>query len=72
MIEPHYPKIIMSFTYRECKVQIERDTFNQQDIYAAWVNHDAGCAIAVPYAATPNEAIKKSKQWIDKRFNFKS
>ncbi|WP_414624108.1 hypothetical protein [Calothrix sp. CCY 0018] len=62
----------MSFTYRECKVQIERDTFNQQDIYAAWVNHDAGCAIAVPYAATPNEAIKKSKQWIDKRFNLKS
>jgi hypothetical protein len=69
MIEPHYPKIIMSFTYRECKIQIERDKFNTQDIYAAWVNHDKGCAIAVPYAANPTEAIRKSKQWIDQRFN---
>lgn len=67
MIEPHYPKIIMSFTYRECKIEIERDKFNQQDIYAAWVNYNGGCAMAVPYAISPTEAIRKSKQWIDER-----
>ncbi|MEO1428442.1 MAG: hypothetical protein AAFS12_09320 [Cyanobacteria bacterium J06632_19] len=70
MIEPHYPKIMMSFEYRECKIQIERDTFHKQNIYAAWVNYDRGCAIAVPYALTPAEAIQKSKQWIDKRLNL--
>ncbi len=59
MIEPHVPKIIMCFTYRECFLQIERDKFSKQDIYAAWVNHNKGCAIAVPYAATLNEAIRK-------------
>ena len=69
MIEPHVPQIIMSFTYRDYKIQIERDKFNKQDIYAAWVNYDKGCAIAVPYAATATEAVRKSKQWIDKRFN---
>ncbi|MCJ8282171.1 MAG: hypothetical protein MJK14_20635 [Rivularia sp. ALOHA_DT_140] len=62
----------MSFTYRECNIQIERDKFNKQDIYAAWVNYNQGCAIAVPYAGNPTEAIRKSKQWIDKRFNSKS
>jgi hypothetical protein len=69
MIEPHYPKIIMSFTYRQCFIQIERDQFDKKDIYAAWVNHDGGCAIAVPYAVSPTEAIRKSKQWINDRFN---
>ena len=69
MIEPHYPKIIMSFTYGKCKIEIERDTFNKQDIYAAWVNYDLSCAMAVPFATTPAEAVKKSKQWIDERVN---
>lgn len=72
MIEPHYPKIILSFTYRECKIEIERDNFNQQDIFAAWVNYDRGCAIAVPYANSPTEAIRKSKQWIDERVDLRS
>lgn len=72
MIEPHYPKIIMSFTYRQYKIEIERDKFNQQDIYAAWINHDGGCAIAVPYAKSPTEAVKKSKQWINERLNSQS
>ncbi|MGB3640600.1 MAG: hypothetical protein WBA39_23950 [Rivularia sp. (in: cyanobacteria)] len=60
---------MMSFTYRECKVQIERDKFGEQDIYAAWVNHNQGCAMAVPYAITPAEAIRKSKLWIDEKFH---
>ncbi|MBF2017995.1 MAG: hypothetical protein IGS23_22935 [Rivularia sp. T60_A2020_040] len=75
MIEPHYPKILMSFTYREYKIEIERDNFNQQnkqDIYSAWVNYNGGYAVAVPYAVTPSEAISKSKQWIDERLNSES
>ncbi len=72
MIEPHYPKIIMSFTYRQCTIEIERDKFHQQDIYAAWVNYDRGCAMAVPFAFTAAEAVRKSKQWIDQRFKLQS
>ena len=75
MIEPHYPKILMSFTYREYKIEIERDNINQhnkQDIYSAWVNYNGGYAVAVPYAVTPSEAITKSKQWIDQRLNAES
>ncbi|MEM9923611.1 MAG: hypothetical protein AAF915_07665 [Cyanobacteria bacterium P01_D01_bin.50] len=59
----------MSFTYRQWKIEIERDTFNKQDIYAAWVNYDFSYAMAVPFAATPAEAIRKSKLWIDQRIN---
>jgi hypothetical protein len=65
MTDPHYPKIILSFFYRGCKVEIESDRFNGQEIYAAWVNYELGCAVAVPTAITRMEAVKKAKRWID-------
>ena len=68
MIEPHYPQIILSFVYRGCKIQIDRDELDGHCIYAAWVNHEGGCAVAVPSAMTPMDAIKRAKQWIDQRF----
>lgn len=68
MIEPHYPRIILSFAYRGCKVEIDRDEFNGHFIYAAWVNHEAGCAVAVHSAIAQKEAIRQAKQWIDRRF----
>ena len=67
MRDPDYPKIILSFTYRGFTVEIDRDDFEGQDIYAAWVNHAQGSAVAVPCAITPTEAVKKAKRWIDKR-----
>ncbi|MGD1874570.1 MAG: hypothetical protein ACFB02_16140 [Mastigocoleus sp.] len=69
IIHPHYPKIILSFTYRGFKIEIERDKFKGQDIYAAWVEHEFGSAIAVPFAYTVLDAIKKSKKWVNNREN---
>ena len=68
MIEPHYPQIILSFAYRGCTIEIDRDEFDGQFIYAAWVNYDRGFAVAVPSAITKQDAIEKAKKWIDKRF----
>lgn len=68
-IDPHYPKIILSFAYRGFWLEIDRDRFDGENIYAAWANYDLGCAIAVPFAATPTEAIKKAKKWVDKRLD---
>jgi hypothetical protein len=67
MIEPHYPKIILSFAYRGYKIEIDRDESDGQCTYAAWVNHAQGCAVAVPSAISSMDAIRRAKQWIDKR-----
>ena len=69
MIEPHYPQIILSFAYRGCTIEIDRDEFDGEAIYAAWVSYDTSCAMAVPSAITPKEAIKKAKIWIDKKLD---
>lgn len=67
MIEPHYPKIIFSFDYRNYRIEIDRDEWEGREIYAAWVNYDLGSAIAVPYAPSVQIAIRKAKDWIDRR-----
>lgn len=67
MIDPHYPHIILSFSYRGFFVEIEQDWFKGQEIYAVWVNSQQGCAVAVPCALTRSEAVRKAKQWIDQR-----
>lgn len=67
MTNPHYPKIILSFPYRGFKIEIDRTELDGQIIYAAWANYDQGCAVAVPSAVSPLEAIKKAKRWIDRR-----
>ena len=68
MTEPHYPQIILSFAYRGCKVEIDRDRLDGNFIYAAWVNHDQGCAVAVPSAMTTRDAIRRAKLSIDPRY----
>lgn len=67
MSDPHYPKIILSFPYRGFKIEIDRTELNGEVFYAAWANYDLGCAVAVPIAISRLEAIKKAKQWIDRR-----
>ncbi len=67
MIDPHYPHIILSFIYHGFVVEIEQDQFKNQAIYAVWVNSEQGCAVAVPYASTRTEAIRKAKGWIHRR-----
>ena len=67
IIDPDYPKVILSFGYRDFKIEITRDEFAGQDCYVAWANHQYGCAVAVPYAMTSKIAIKGAKKWVDKR-----
>ena len=69
IIEPHSLKILLSFTYRGFEVEIERDEWNGQNIYAAWANYEQGYAVAVPYAVTTTEAIKRAKKWVDRRLD---
>ena len=64
-MKPSYPQIILSFAYRGCKVEIDRDELDGYCTYAAWVNHDQGCAVAVPSAMTTIDAVRRAKQWID-------
>jgi hypothetical protein len=40
MKDPDYPNIILSFNYRGFKIEIDRDEWQGQNIYAAWVNYD--------------------------------
>lgn len=37
-------------------------------VYAAWVNYDLGCAVALPSTITKIDAIKRAKRWIDAKF----
>ena len=71
MIDPHYPHIVITFAYRGCKIEIERDEDKvyQQEIYSAWVNYEKGCTVAVPIAMTRKDAIKRAKKWIDRKFD---
>jgi hypothetical protein len=67
-MKPNYPQIVLSFAYRDYKVEIDRDELDGGHyIYAAWVNHDQGCAVAVPCAMTTMDAVRQAKQWIDQR-----
>ncbi|RMF25357.1 MAG: hypothetical protein D6756_05665 [Cyanobacteria bacterium J083] len=67
MIDPHYPKIILSFVYRGYTIEIDRDSFQGEPIYAAWVNSEDSYAVAVPFAWTKLAAIQQAKKWIDQR-----
>ena len=64
---PDYPHIVLSFMYRNWKIEIDQSTFESQTIYAAWANHDQGCAVAVPFAPSRAEAIRRAKAWVDRR-----
>lgn len=70
IIEPHYPHILLSFAYRGCTIKIDRDEVEGKSTYAAWVDYERGCAVAVTSAITPQEAIKKAKKWIDRRLSI--
>lgn len=67
MIEPDYPHIVLTFTYRGFRVEIDQSQFAGQNIYAAWANYPQGCAMAVPFALTRAQAVKKAKMWINCR-----
>ena len=69
--EPHYPHIMFSFPYRGYRIQIEQDMFRGERIYAAWIDHDYGSALADPFAVTREEAVREAKRWVDQRLELK-
>lgn len=68
IIEPHYPKIIFAFPYRGLNIEVERGVLDGKPVYAAWVSHALGCAVAVPKAWTREDAVQKAKRWVDRKF----
>ncbi|MEO1093462.1 MAG: hypothetical protein AAFX01_01010 [Cyanobacteria bacterium J06638_28] len=68
IIEPHYPHIVFAFPYRGLSIEVERGAHDGRPIYAAWVNYATGSAVAVPSAATREDAIRRAKRWVDRKF----
>ncbi|PSN20764.1 hypothetical protein C7271_00480 [filamentous cyanobacterium CCP5] len=69
ILNPDYPHIVWSFTYRGWRLEIDQSAEEGQTLYAVWANHEAGCAVAVPCAFTQSEAIKRAKRYVDVRMN---
>jgi len=67
VIDPDYPHIVLSFTYRGWCIQIDRGEWDGEVTYGAWANYDQGCAVAVPYARSRTEAVLQAKQWVNRR-----
>ncbi|MCG8365888.1 MAG: DUF3787 domain-containing protein [Pseudanabaenales cyanobacterium] len=67
IIDPDYPHVVLSFTYRGFKIEIDQGQFEGQRSYAAWANYAKGCAVAVPFARTRTEAVRNAKEWVDRR-----
>ncbi len=65
---PDYPRIILSFTYRGWKLEIDQSEIEGKVMYAVWANDAKSSVVAVPYAPTRAIAIRRAKQWADRRF----
>ncbi|NJK36383.1 MAG: hypothetical protein HC825_08370 [Oscillatoriales cyanobacterium RM1_1_9] len=64
---PDYPHVIWSFSYRGWQLEIDQSELNGQRLYSVWANHSTGCAVAVPWALTREEAVKQAKRYVDRR-----
>lgn len=69
IIDPHYPKVVLTFPYRGLTIKVEQGTLDGVPLYAAWVDYATGSAVAVPKAWTRREAIQQAKRWIDRHFS---
>jgi len=70
MIDPHYPRIVIAFDYRNCRVEVEKDSFQGEEIYSVWVNYGFQCVVVTPCCYSKTEAIRKGKHWIDSQLIF--
>lgn len=69
ILNPDFPHIIWSFTYRDWRLEIDQSEDNGQIFYSVWANYKMGCAIAVPCALSRTEAIKRAKKYVDARLS---
>jgi hypothetical protein len=70
ILEPDYPNIVMSSLYRGLTIELDCGTLDGHPVYSAWVNYPTGNALAVPKAWSREEALRRAKRWIDRRFHF--
>ena len=66
-LNPDFPHIIWSFTYRGSRLDVDQSEDEGQILYAVWANHNKGCAVAVPRALTREDAIRRAKRYVDFR-----
>lgn len=64
---PDYPHIVLSFIYRGWKLEIDQNELEGEVMYAVWANDARSSVVAVPYAPTRAIAVKRAKQWADRR-----
>jgi len=67
IIDPDYPKKILSFTYRGFDIHINIDDKEEGEAitYSAWVGHHYGWAMATPAVRSRTQAIRIAKQWVN-------
>ncbi|MGB3137809.1 MAG: hypothetical protein WBG38_06175 [Nodosilinea sp.] len=69
IVDPDYPHVVLSFTYRGFHLALDQSTDSGVPMYAVWASHDRGCAVAVPGVVSRTEAIYKAKRWVDRRLS---
>lgn len=65
--DPDYPHVVMAFTYRDVRLELDASVEDGVTWYAVWATHSAGYAIAVPGVISRTEAIYRAKRWVDQR-----
>jgi hypothetical protein len=65
--DPDYPHVVMAFTYRGMRLELDASEEDGVTQYAVWATHSTGYAIAVPGAISRTEAIYRAKRWVDQR-----
>ena len=69
MPQPDYPNITLSFEYRGWKIELDRSEEDGQIAYTVWASDARSSVVAVPYAASQKLAIRRAKQWVDRRLS---
>lgn len=64
---PDYPHIVLSFSYRGWKLELDQSNSDGETTYTVWANDDRSSVVAVPCALSRTAAIKRAKQWVDCR-----
>jgi hypothetical protein len=72
ILNPDYPHIVWSFTYRGWRLEVDQSAEDGQAMYAVWASHNGGCAVAVPCALTREDAVKRAKKYVDSRIRTPS
>ncbi|TVQ06567.1 MAG: hypothetical protein EA368_16725 [Leptolyngbya sp. DLM2.Bin27] len=67
--DPDYPHVVLSFTYRGFRLELDQSTENGVPLYAVWASHEHGCAVAVPGVVSRSEAIYQARRWVDQRLS---